>query len=150
TAEVGENGSANIKIVVGEQAKAAGLTARDARGLLLDRDTVAFYGDPAWEARMAKRATAWDQTLTEKDGVWTLEIKPNRGAKTFEPISNNGSQRGGRPIVQYLPHRIKPAQVLEGADLNPLITDDFVLVPNPLVCPADKNYRIVFRGARLD
>jgi len=149
-ADVGENGFTNAKIVLSDKAKAAGLTERDGRWLLFDRNTVAFYGDPAWEARMAKMETAWDQTLTEKDGVWTFEIKPNRGAKTFEPISRNGSQRGGRPIVQYLPHRIKAAQVLEGADLNPTITDDFVLVPNPREAQPERNYRIVFRAAQID
>ena len=35
------------------QAQKAGLTWQDAQGLLYDRDSVAFYGDPAWEARMA-------------------------------------------------------------------------------------------------
>ena len=146
-AEVDENGMTSAKIVVSDQAKAAGLTEDDGRWLLFDRDAVAFYGDPAWEARMAKRPTAWEQTLTEKAGVWTLEIKPNRGAKTFEPINKNGSQRGGRPIVQFLPHRIQPAQVLEGAELNPVITDDFVLVPLPKEYQG--KYRVVFRAARM-
>jgi zinc protease len=127
-------------------ASAAGLTANDARGLVYDRDTVAFYGDPAWVARMAKGQTAWDQTLTEREGVWTFEIKPNRGLRTFDPINRNGSQRGGRPIVQFLPRRLKDVQILEGADLKPLITDDFVLVPNPRTCDPARNYRVVFRG----
>jgi zinc protease len=149
-AEVDENGQTSAKIVLCNKAKAAGLTEEDGRWLLFDRDAVAFYGDPAWEARMAKMPTAWDQTLTEKDGVWTLEIKPNRGAKTFEPINTNGSQRGGRPIVQFLPHRIQSAQVLEGADLNPVITDDFVLVPNPKEGQPGKEYRVVFRAVKLN
>jgi hypothetical protein len=149
-AEVDENGQTSAKVVLCDKAKAAGLTEEDGRWLLFDRDTVAFYGDPAWEARMAKMETAWDQTLTEKDGLWTLEIKPNRGAKTFEPISTNGSQRGGRPIVQFLPHRIQSPQVLEGADLNPLITDDFVLVPNPKECQPGNEYRVVFRAVPLN
>jgi len=146
-AEVDENGMTSAQIVVSDKAKAAGLTEEDGRWLLFDRDAVAFYGDPAWEARMAKRPTAWEQTLTGKGGVWTLEIKPNRGAKTFEPINKNGSQRGGRPIVQFLPHRIQPAQVLEGAELNPVITDDFVLVPLPK--EYQEKYRVVFRAARM-
>jgi len=149
-AEVDENGATSATIVPSEKAKAAGLTKEDGRWLLFDRDTMAFYGDPAWEARMAKMETAWNQTLTEKDGVWTFEIKPNRGAKTFEPINQNGSQRGGRPIVQFLPHRVGAVQVLEGGDLNPVITDNFVLVPNPKTCQPDKEYRVVFRTARVD
>ncbi len=149
-AEVDENGQTSATVVLCDKAKAAGLTEEDGRWLLFDRDAVAFYGDPAWEARMAKMPTAWDQTLTEKDGLWTLEIKPNRGVKTFEPVNSNGSQRGGRPILQFLPHRIQDAQVVEGGDLNPLITDDFVLVPNPKECQPDKTYRVVFRATALN
>lgn len=123
------------------------LGPNDKRGLQYDRDTVAFYGDPAWEVRMAKGPTAWDQTLTEKKGVWTLEIKPNRAEKTFEPINTNGSQRGGRPIVQFLPRRIKGAELVEGADLKPVITDNFILIPNPKTCDPAKTYRVVFRAS---
>jgi zinc protease len=111
---------------------------------------LAFYGDPAWVARMAPQPTAWDQTLTESNGVWTLEIKPNRGAKTFAPINLNGSQRGGRPIVQFLPRRVKDVQVLEGAPFKPVITDDFILVPNPVTCDPARKYRVVFRAAVED
>jgi zinc protease len=146
-ADLDERGRPSVPIVLGDKAKAAGLTRQDALGLLNDRDTVAFYGDPAWAARMATMETAWDQTLTEKDGVWTLEIRPNRGARTFEPINRNGSQRGGRPLLQYLPCRIKPAKVLEGAELEPVITDDFVLVPKPKQCPPG-GLRVAFKAER--
>ena len=149
-AEVDDNGALSGTIVPTAAAKAAGLTAGDGRWLVSDRDTVAFYGDPAWEARMGKLPTAWEQTLTEQDGVWTFEIKPNRGAKTFEPINQNGSQRGGRPIVQFLPRHVKTVQVMEGAELNPVITDNFVLVPNPGKYEAGKTYRVVFRTGRVD
>lgn len=36
------------------RAKKLGLGSQDVRGLLFDRDIVAFYGDPAWQAKMAK------------------------------------------------------------------------------------------------
>ncbi|MFI5382088.1 MAG: hypothetical protein ACHRHE_22565, partial [Tepidisphaerales bacterium] len=66
----GQTVGAGVKL--SDAAKAAGLTAQDAAGLLHDRDVTAFYGDPAWEARMAPGPLAWEQELTEKDGVWTL------------------------------------------------------------------------------
>ena len=46
-------------------------------------------------------------------------------------MNTNGSQRGGRPIVAYLPQRVKDIRIVEGTELNPVITDDFILVPNP-------------------
>ena len=141
------NGRTKESIQPTSAAREAGLTVNDARGLLYDRDTVAFYGDPAWQARMAPAPRAWEQTLTEKDGVWTFEIKPARGEKTFAPINQNGSQRGGRPLVAFLPRRIKDATILEGASLNPVVTDNFILVPNPRDCDPAKPYRVVFRAA---
>ena len=120
-----------------------------ARGLLFDRDVVAFYGDPAWVAGLAPGPVAWTQTLTEKDGRFTFTIEPQRGAKTFQPINTNGSQRGWRPIVAFLPHRIKDVKVLQGADLKPVITDDFILVPNPRTCEAKRTYQVVFTAAKV-
>ena len=147
SAESDENGATQANIPLSDEARKAGLTANDGRGLLFDRDYVAFYGDPAWEARMAKQDCAWDQTLEEKGGLFTFEIKPNRGADTFKPINTNGSQRGGRPIVQFLPRRVRDIRILEGADLAPVIADNFILVPNPGKCDPRRKYRVVFQAA---
>ena len=119
------------------------------RGLTFDRDNVAFYGDPAWQARMAPMPCAWDQTLTETDGTYTLTIEPNRGAKTFEPININGSQRGGRPIIAFLPQRVKDVKIVTGADLKPVVADDFILVPNPKTCDPSRKYEVVFTATPI-
>jgi zinc protease len=147
SAEVDASGRAKTPIATTPEAKEAKLGPNDVRGLLYDRDTVTYYGDPAWVARMANGPTAWAQSLTEKDGVWTFLIKPNRGEKTFDPINKNGSQRGGRPIVAFLPKRVKDVKIIEGADFKPEITDDFVLVPNPQKCNPAKEYKVVFKAA---
>jgi len=135
-------------VQVGDAAKREGLRAMDGVGLLHDRDVVAFYGDPAWVAIMAEGPRRWEQVLTEKDGLYTLDIKPSSGAQSFEPVNINGSQRGGRPIVAFLPHRIGPAEVVEGADLQPVITDDLVLVPLP-TWDEGRTYHVTFRATRL-
>jgi len=118
--------------------------------LQFDRDVVAFYGDPAWCARMADGPTAWTQTLTEKGGRFTFTIKPKRGSKTFEPINTNGSQRGYRPIVAFLPYRIKDAKIVAGAELKPTITDNFLLIPNPRTCEKGRTYEVVFTASRIE
>ena len=145
--EPGKRWRATVEL--SERARQAGLSANDARGLLFDRDVLAFYGDPAWDARMAPGPLAWKQSLKEKDGVWQFDILPQRGGHTFEPINTNGSQRGGRPIVQLLPYRIGGIEILEGKDLQPLVTDNFLLVPNPGKCDAKRQYRVLFRGKRI-
>jgi len=129
------------------RAKELGLGGQDAVGLLFDRDAVVFYGDPAWDARMADGDLAYGQKLSEEDGVYTFDVTPNIGAKSFEPVNINGAQRGWRPIVGFFPERIDPSKVeiLEGKELGAVIADDFILVPNPRKVEEGKNYRVRFR-----
>jgi len=150
SAEVKDDGAPKSTVAPSPAAKAAGLNANDLRGLGYDRDTVAFYGDPAWMARMAKGNCAWEQTLVEKDGVWTFTITPRRGDKTFAPINTNGSQRGGRPLIAFLPRRVRDVKILSGAEFNPEITDDFILLPNPQVCDPAKKYQVVFQAKAFE
>jgi hypothetical protein len=124
--------------------------AGDQRGLAHDRDVVAFYGDPAWEARMAPGKPAYEQTLATNDGLYTFEIRPHLGDKSFAPVNTNGSQRGGRPFVHLLDRRIKEVQIVEGSDWKPVITDDFILVPRPKRCDPSRTYRVVFRAERIE
>ena len=121
----------------------------DKRGLEFDKDVVAFYGDPKWVAKMAKLPRRYEQTLERDGDVYTLRILPKAGETSFEPVNTNGAQRGWRPIVQFLPERLKMLELLEGSDLKPVIADDFVLVPNPRECDPDRDYVIRFRAKKL-
>lgn len=115
-----------------------GIGDREELGLLWDRDTVAFYGDPAWEARLERvRDPAWDQTLTEEDGTFTFEI---------ETLSDGP---WGRPPMALLPYRVKDVEVTEGADLEPLITDNFILVPLDGQFGSGDTFKVVFKGRRI-
>ncbi len=136
------------KIKVTQRAKELGLGVQDGAGLLFDRDALVFYGDPAWDARMADGDLAYGQALTEKDGIWTFEVKPATGAKSFVPVNKNGSQRGGRPMVAFFPERLDgEIEILEGGELGAVVADDFVLLPNPRTVEEGKVYRVVFRVA---
>lgn len=121
-----------------------GLTAQDKQGLEYDRDIVALYGDPAWQARVEPKPSGWEQKLTQRKGVYTLEIKPLRGADSFNLLDANGAQRGGRPIFQLLPQRIGPATIMEGANWKPVIADNFIMLPQP---KNEKTIRVKFRAA---
>ena len=132
-----------------EAGRSLGLAGSDSRGLLWDRDTVAFYGDPAWNARMAAMPKAYSQKLTIKGNIYTLAITPQRGSNSFQPVNTNGAQRGWRPIVELLDHRISKVKIIDGDDLRPVITDDFILVPNPRTVDSSREYRIRFTASRL-
>jgi hypothetical protein len=135
------------KFTLSDTARKARLSYNDGLGLLHDRDVVALYGDPAWSAKLAPGKLSYDQTLTEvAEGVFALEIKPLLGDKSFEPVNRNGAERGWRPIVHFFPNRLKNIEVISGKELSPVITDNFVLIPNPKICDPDKTYRVEFKG----
>ena len=140
-----KNAKSAVKLDLNGLWKAEGLTAQDARGLIYDRDTLAFYGDPAWSARMAARPLRYDQAFAEKDGLLTFTISPRQGENSFAPVNRNGAQRGHRPLFAFLPRRIKAAEVVEGADLKPVITDNFILIPNPRTCDPSRAYKVVMK-----
>ncbi len=113
-------------------ARKHGIKERDELGLLWDRDTVAFYGDPAWEARVAKaREPAWKQSLVEKDGRWTFEV---------ETLADGA---WSRPPMALLPRRLKDPAVVEG---EAVVTDNFVLVPRSGKFAKGEKVRVVFTG----
>ncbi len=128
-------------------AEALGLGAQDGIGLLFDRDAVAFYGDPAWDARMADGPLHYEQDLDGAGGVFTFTVRPALGDSSFDPVNGNGSQRGGRPFVAFFPERLGGIELLEGGGFRPVITDDFILVANP-GGPA-KELKVVFRAEAL-
>jgi zinc protease len=135
------------KFTLSEAARNAGLSEHDGVGLLHDRDVLALYGDPAWSAKLAPGKLSYEQTLTEvAAGVFAVEIKPLSGEKSFEPVNQNGSQRGWRPFVQFFPNRVKDIEIISGAELSPVITDTFVLIPNPRSCDPNKTYRVEFKA----
>ncbi len=132
-----------------ESGQSLGLTSFDSRGLLWDRDTVAFYGDPGWNARMAPMEKAYGQQLTVEGNVYTLSITPQRGEDSFKPVNENGAQRGWRPIVELLNHRITNIELIDGEDLHPVITDDFILIPNPQTCDPSRKYQVRFTASPI-
>jgi hypothetical protein len=117
--------------------------AADRRGLEFDRDMTIFYGDPHWDARLAPGPLRWTETLTAlPSGEVEWVVEPAAGPRTFAPVDTNGSQRGGRPLVAFLPRHAAGWEVVAGpAQL--VAADDFVLLPNP--GPAAPPTRLVVR-----
>jgi len=105
--------------------------AGDRRGLEFDRDMTILYGDPHWDARLAPGPLRWTETLTTlPSGEIEWVIAPTAGQRTFVPVDTNGSQRGGRPLVAFLPRHAAGWEVVAGP-AQVVAADDFVLLPNP-------------------
>lgn len=111
------------------------LSPMDRKGLLFDRDMVAFYGDPAWSATMAEIPNSlwFSQKLTQTADEILLEIALLKQENSYLTIDTNGSQRGGRPFIAFLPEKIDPTQfeLVSGSRYKPILGDDFILFPRP-------------------
>ena len=146
----GTRGSSRPISRLSSEARKLGLTAsKDARGLLFDRDVVAFYGDPAWRAKMADGKLNWDQALTRKGDLYHFTITPKDGPGSYAPVNENGVQRGYRPFVAFFDKRLGKATIQSGKELNPIITDNFILVPNPPSKQAAKAMEVVFQAKEM-
>ncbi|MBT3567896.1 MAG: hypothetical protein HN494_03540 [Opitutae bacterium] len=141
-------GSDNSRIT-SSYARKLRLSSNDARGLLFDRDIVAFYGDPAWQAKMADGKRNWKQTLTKNNNEYSFSISPKLGPGSFAPVNENGVQRGYRPFIAFFDKRLKEAEVVSGQELDPVITDTFILVPNPPSKNPAKPIEVVFRAKEI-
>ncbi|MBT4845282.1 MAG: hypothetical protein HON92_07575 [Planctomycetaceae bacterium] len=131
---------------LGESSTSAG----DKRGLQFDRDVVAFYGDPAWSAKMANGQNSFEQTIDSGRNSMTFTITPNHGEASFDTVNNNGSQRGGRPFVGFFEQRIKNIKITSGHDLHPIVTDNFILVPRPQKCDPTQEYKVTLTFEIID
>lgn len=110
--------------------------AKDMLGLLWDRDTVAFYGDPAWEARLPERPAPWSQSLTESSGTFTFRI---------EAAADVDLQR---PPYASLPFAVKDVAITSGSEWKPVIADTFLLLTGPAKLEKGKSYEVTFTAAR--
>lgn len=88
--------------------------AKDAMGLLYDRDVVAFYGDPAWSATLSEQHASSPYSIT-----WQSE-------KQFTITAN--SDREGRCAVWF--PSAATGENATGCDApDAIFTDDFILFP---------------------
>ena len=97
---------------------------RDALGLLWDRDTVAFYGDPAWVAGYPCTAPVFRYRLEEEAGRWTLRVTVLKEGGLRDP------KWGVRPFMALLPERVaEVSDVACDRPVKPVVTERFILVP---------------------
>ena len=112
-------------------------TGREGLGLLWDRDTVAFYGDPAWRASLPPTKLPWEQGFTVDGETVTFTVK----------ALADGTWPG-RPLAAFLPYRAAEVKVLAGEELAPVITDNFILLPLKGTFEAGQTIQVTYRAAK--
>lgn len=109
-------------------------------GLMYDRDCVAFYGNPAFAIPLVatSRYPTLVTKLTEADGVFTYTIR----------ASKKGGQ-GGEPVGDLFPdYRLGGIEVVSGAEFDPVIADNFILVRKADFTNTD-TLQVKFRAKKL-
>jgi len=103
-------------------------------GLVYDRDVLALYGDPTWDVRTDESTgkAPWTKTLRNEGNTYTFEISADKDCNA-----------GGK-VFAFLPKRVKNIKIVEGADLAPVITDNFIMVRNLKEIKAGSKIKIVF------
>jgi hypothetical protein len=108
-------------------------------GLTWDRDTVAFYGDPAFDARFA--ASKNPEVTTE------LQRTSMRTHRLTVHFANAAAAAKGAPDVAVLfTQRIANGQLTKPTTTNTVLADDFILVRSPKCTDGNKDLVIDFEG----
>jgi hypothetical protein len=109
--------------------------AQEHVGLLWDRDTVAFYGDPAWQARLAPRTLPLTMKLRDDGkGTWHFVLTATADAKP------------AKPVAMLLPKHLKNIEVTAGKELEPLITHNFLMLTRSFVMKAGETREVTFKA----
>jgi zinc protease len=108
-------------------------TAKDALGLVHDRDVVAFYGDPAWRAGFAKPATP----------AYQLEFGKAAEDGLHVTVTNSGKDTWKGDVFSMLPKRIPAAKCKEDAE-KVTVADNFILIRAVELKPGDRRTVVIY------
>ena len=90
----------------------------DHLGLMWDRDVVAFYGDPLWDARLVPRGPTVHTAVTHEGSSYTFTA------------SADGNVKLEKPLAMLLPHRLVNVHDVRSVDpaVRPLVTGNFAML----------------------
>ena len=121
-------------------------------GLVHDKNEVVFYGDPAWDARLAANLDRCPYVITLVEvqvyGVlgsswkaWKLTVIPRSGGSWDCPEADDKFTTPGRPPVYIFPCAAKNYKLLQG---NAVLNCRFILVPLSGPVKEDIEHSVVF------
>lgn len=116
---------------INQTAQELGVRDKDLFGMLWDRDAVAFYGDPAWVARMPVVSRSWRAELIRSPS----KEDQQRFDYRFTLTTTVKGEWPNRPVVVPLGERLSDISGLRASGFTatgkeiPVVTDDFILLP---------------------
>lgn len=139
---------ANIQTLI-QQLQMPNQPAQFKKGLEYDNKVLAFYGDPAWEARIplpsAQTNTTpnpYEQQFTQEgNGRYRLRVNCVRDCAWTCPKANDSSTKPGRPPFFIFPKRMKNPRVTSG---KIVLTSLFAIVEVPDKSPAGTVFEATF------
>ena len=102
---------------------------KECLGLLFDKDVVAFYGDPAYEARLTTKPEVFPYKVNVKP-IQLSTVEMTKEWSYYELVVMVTTVPD-RPVVHMFPCTVKEYRIIEGGDEGVVITCRFVLVPIP-------------------
>ena len=120
-------------------AQKAGITGKekDEMGLAFDRDVVALYGDPKYDARLdaSKWNSPYEYELVRANGLWSLRVTPT-GSNKLSDIH--------APLMFMLPLRCPEPIAAKPLPEGVILADNFVIISD-IGKAVDKDGKLIIR-----
>jgi zinc protease len=113
-------------------------------GLLWDIDTVAFFGDPAWNATLANPKKI--------PGFLALGIV-SRGDEHRLSVTVRDAARAAAntaPVGVIFSRRLRDVEILEGKEYEPVVADNFILLLKPRPQKGESELIVRFKGIPVE
>ena len=121
------------------------LTAGDKKGFEYDRDVLAYYGDPMWDARLQPMPEEDDFRVTSafsgKKYIITIQTKPSFNMERLAGGHFKEEHVLDLPFSYFFKKRLKNPALAEGQSWKAAVDENFLLVYNPNFEP-NKTYTI--------
>ena len=117
-----------LRSILGEQ------FTMDQLGFFYDRDVLAYYGDPKWDARLqqVKGETDFKVSIRQKDGRATVTVRtlPGFSLKRMQGDGWKPESVLDLPFSYFFPHRLKHPRLAPGQKWDATVDENFLLIHN--------------------
>jgi zinc protease len=109
-------------------------------GLLWEMDAIAFYGDPAWRVLFDRPK--------EMNSPYSADVNSEGDRHVFKIVIHNAAEHAQdkTPVGLVFGTRLKNVRLLSGAEYEPVLADNFILLLKPHPAKGEAELRVEFAG----